>query len=158
MTRYLLGAVVRLYHRLFKGGIDKWERNRARSIAKASAPLHGVVLPPDEREHADAIHEHVVEWRTAELPMVPTARRRHLYRPPSQRQLEAMRRRRLAPVRAFASDPLSAPLVGPLAPAVIAASVPVSPAPAAWLLESFTTGWSRADIARMVADAKAGAA
>jgi len=33
--------------------------------------------------------------------------------------------------------------------------VPVSPAP--WLLESFTQGWTKADVERMVAEAKAAA-
>jgi len=53
----------------------------------------------------------------------------------------------MAPVQRFAADPLSAPLAGPLAPAVIAASVPVSPAP--WALESFTTDiWKASDFSR----------
>jgi hypothetical protein len=155
VTTYLLGAIVRLWGRLAKGGIDKWERGRARSIAAASAPLHGDALPPEDRKLVQAHHEIVVEWRTAEQPVVSTVRRRHLYRPPSQRQLAAMRARRMAPVREFAADPLSAPLAGPLAPAVIAASVPVSPAPQPWFLESFTTGWTKADVDRMVAQAKA---
>lgn len=157
MTTYLLGAIVRLYQRVFKGGVDKWERGRARSIAKASAPLHGDVLPPEDVPLADAWHVDVEEkasW-TGEQRIVSPVRRRHLYRPPSQRQLAAMRARRLRPVQDFANDPLSAPLAGPLAPAVIAASVPVSPAPQAWFLESFTESWTAAEVARMVAAVKA---
>lgn len=131
MTTYLLGAIVRLAHRLFKGGISKEERGRQRSIAKATAPLHGDVLPPEDVPLAAAWHEDVVDkasW-TGEQAVVPTFTRKHLYRPPSQRQLDRMRARRAAPVEAFAKDPLSAPLAGPLAPAVIAQLVPVSPAP-----------------------------
>lgn len=129
MTTYLLGAIVRLAHRLFKGGISKEERGRARSIAAASAPLHGLPVAPEDRELVEAHHEIVVEWRTAEQPVVPAFTRKHLYRPPSQRQLDRMRARLVAPAQRFAADPLSAPLAGPLAPAVIAQSVPVSPAP-----------------------------
>lgn len=156
MTTYLLGAIVRLYQRLFKGGVDKWERGRARSIAAASAPLHGDVLPPDDQELVDAHHEIVVEWRTAEQPVVSTVRRRHLYRPPSQRQLDRMRARQLAPRKAFEADPLSAPLAGPLAPAVIHASVPVSPAP--FQLEGPTGVFPRDWIAQVMARAEAKAA
>lgn len=157
MTTYLLGAVVRLWQHLTRGGISKLERGRARSMAAASAPLHDLPVPEADRELVQAHHEIVVEWRTAEQPVVSQVRRRHVQRPPSRRQLDAMRARRLKPMQDFASDPLSAPLVGPLAPAVIAASVPVSPAPAPWFLESFTTGWTKADVERMVADYKAGA-
>jgi hypothetical protein len=151
MTHYLLGAVVRLFQRCFKGGIDKWERGRARSMAAASAPLHGEELPPEDLALVDAHHEIVVEWRTAEQPAVTPVRRRHLYRPPSPRQLAAMRARHLKPVQEFAADPLTAPLAGPLVPAVIAASVPVSPAPQPWFLESFTTGWTKAQLAEILA-------
>jgi hypothetical protein len=141
VTAYLLGAIVRLWQRATKGGISKLERHRARSIAKATSPLHADPLPPEDEAFVQAHHEIVVEWRTAEQPVVSTVRRRHLYRPPSQRQLAAMRARRLKPVREFAADPLSAPLAGPLAPAVIAASVPVSPAP--WHMEGPTGVFSR---------------
>jgi len=155
MTTYLLGAIVRLWKHVTTGGISKLERRRARSIAKATTPLHAEALPPEDEAFVQAHHEIYVEYVTAEQPAVSTVRRRHLYRPPSQRQLDRIRARRLKPVQDFRADPLSAPLAGPLAPAVIAASVPVSPAP--WLLESFTQGWTKADVERMVAEAKAAA-
>jgi hypothetical protein len=149
MTRYFLGAFVRLWTRLAKGGIDKWERGRARSIAAASAPLHGEELPPEDQALADAHHEIVVEWRTAEQPTVPAFTRKHLYRPPTPRQLAAMRARIAAPAQRFAADPLSAPLATELSPAV---ELP-GPAPA-WRLESFTESWTAADLARILANAK----
>lgn len=155
MTRYILGAVVRLWLRIRTGGIDKWERGRARSIAKASAPLHGEELPAADLALVDAHHAIVVEWRTAEQPVVSPVRRRHVYKPPSQQQLKRMRARTLKPVHDFAADPLSAPLAGPLAPAVIAASVPVSPAP--WQMEGPTGMFPRDWIAKIIADAEAGA-
>jgi hypothetical protein len=131
MTRYFLGAFVRLARRLFKGGISREERGRLRSIAKATAPLHGDALPPEDVPLAAAWHEDVVDkasW-TGEQPVVPAFTRKHLYRPPTPRQLAAMRARIAEPAQRFAADPLGAPLAGPLVPAVIAQSVPVSPAP-----------------------------
>lgn len=150
---YLLGAVVRLWRRLSKGGVDKWERGRARSIAAASAPLHGDALPVVDRELVDAHHEILVEFRTDEQPAITPVRRRSTTRPPSQRQLDAIRARRLKPTQAFAADPLGAPLAGPLAPAVLLSSVSISEPPA-WHLESFTTEWTTAKFAAL---AKAGA-
>lgn len=106
MTTYLLGAIVRAWRRCTKGGIDKWERGRARSIAAASAPLHGEVLAPEDVELVEAHHEIVVEYRTADQPVVPQpVRRRHVYKPPSPRQIAATE-------RAFAADPLYAPIPG----------------------------------------------
>jgi hypothetical protein len=154
MTRYFLGAFVRLWGRLFKGGINKEERGRLRSIAKATAPLHGDALPPEDVPLAAAWHEDDVDkasW-TGEQRVVTTFTRKHLYRGPSQRQLDAMRARQRRPVEVFAADPLTAPLAGPLAPAVIATSVPVGQEP--WRLESFTQGWTKADLARILADSK----
>lgn len=154
MTMYLLGAVVRLWRRMFKGGIDRWERGRLRSIAAASAPLHGEVLPPVDRALVDAHHEILVESRTAEYPVLPQVRRRHVYRPPNARQAATIARRRAAPREAFEADPLSAPLAGPLAPAVVASSVR-SFEPEPWHLESFTTGWTAAEFAALLATAGA---
>lgn len=154
MATYLLGAIVRLWTRLAKGGIDKWERHRYRSIASASAPLHGEVLSPEDQELVAAHHEILIEWRTAEQPVVPTVRRRHVYRPPSARQQARMRARALAPVQAFTDDPLTAPIPVPLAPAVIANSVPVSPAP--WNPEGPSAVFSRDWINKILADHEAG--
>lgn len=153
---YLLGAVVRLWRRMFKGGIDRWERGRLRSIAAASAPLHTTSFTPDDLFLVKGHHKLVEQFRTAEQPIVTPVRRRSVQRPPSQRQLDVIRARRLKPRQDFAADPLSAPLAGPLAAPVLLSSVR-SWEPEPWHLESFTQGWTSADIERLVAEAKAGA-
>lgn len=132
------------------------ERGRARSIAAASAPLHSLPVAAADREHVDAVHDMLVESRTDEQPIVTRVRRRSVQRPPSQRQLDVIRARRLKPRQDFAADPLSAPLAGPLAAPVLLSSVR-SWEPEPWHLESFTQGWTSADIERLVAEAKAGA-
>lgn len=149
---YLLGAVVRLWRRACCGGVDRWERGRARSIAAASAPLHGDVLPPDEQALADAHHELATEWRTGEQPVVRPVRRQVAVRRPARWQRVATARRRLA-ARA-AADPLSAPIAVPLERPVFTAGL-VEPAP--WDLESFTQQWETGEIARIVDEARAGA-
>lgn len=178
MTRYLLGAVVRLWHRATKGGIDRWERRRVRSMAKASAPLHGEKIPAADMPLIEAWREDVEDKasRTAELPIVHVVHRRHTHRRPVRWQRVAARRRTL---RGFHADPLAAPVPAqhrveepvlfgawledwfrrPAALGPASTPFPEPPAePEPWDLESFTQGWTRDDIARMVADAKAGAA
>lgn len=149
---YLLGAVVRLWRKLSKGGVDRWERGRARSIAAASAPLHGELLPAADRQLVDAQHAIVVEWRTDEQPVVAPVRRRAVVRRPARWQLVAAARREVAARRA--ADPLRGPLAGPLAPAVVLSSVR-SAEPAPWHLESFTTEWTTAEFAALLATAGA---
>lgn len=154
MTRYLLGAVVRLWRRMFKGGIDRWERGRLRSIAAAGAPLHGEALPAADQELADAHHEIVTEWRTTELPVLAPVRRRTVTRRPARWQQVAARRRLAAQHRA--ADPLTGPLTGPLAAPVVLSSMRSSEPPA-WHLESFTESWTTAEFAALAERAKAGA-
>lgn len=153
MSTLLLGAVVRLWRRMSKGGINRWERGRARSIAAATAPLHGDILPPEEQALADAHHEIAVEFRTGEQPVVRQVCRRAATRRPARWQRLLAARRRL--VRA-AADPLRGPLTGPLAAPVVFSSVRSSE-PEPWRLESFTDCWTAAAIAALVAAAKAAA-
>jgi hypothetical protein len=147
------------------------ERERAKSEAAMAAPVSDA-----DEEAAAALVAYVVEIGTDELPLVqPAVRRRRVDKPPSPRQQAAIRARALAPVRAFAADPLAAPIPGQhraeeprlfdaeaerwFAPALAATpTFPDLPAePPAWHLESFTQGWTKADVARMVAEQKASA-
>jgi hypothetical protein len=148
------------------------ERERAKSEAAMAAP----VSEADLAEAAPLV-AYVEEIGTNELPIVrPAVRRRRVDKPPSARQQAAIRARALAPVHAFAADPLAAPIPGQHRaeePALFAAEAerwfapsldeaprlfPDLPAePPAWHLESFTQGWTKADVDRMVAKAKAGA-
>jgi hypothetical protein len=152
VTTYMLGVVVRLWRRCTKGGVNRWERGRARSIAAATAPLHGDILPADEQALADAHHEIAVEFRTGEQPVVRQVCRRRSTRRPTRWQLVAAARRRLA--RAEAADPLRAPLDVPLERSVAAAGL-VEPPP--WDFESFTREWKTGEFAAIVAAARAGA-
>lgn len=164
-------AVAYLVHRVCKNG-TKEERRRAKAITDATARRHEV-LAPEEQKLADAWHEDIQDARarTDEYPVVPVVRKRHVYRPPSQRQLDAARARLLAPVRHFAADPLAAPIPGRHRfeePELFGGAVeewfarkaepafPTLPAePEPWLLGGFTDTWSVGDVARMVERAKA---
>jgi hypothetical protein len=146
MTHYLLGAVVRLAQRLFKGGISKEERGRQRSIAAATAPLHGVPLSPEDAELVAAHHEIVVEYRTGEIPKIVDPPRR-----PTVREVARKYRRRPkhsvkrhALPKSRPRDPLSDPLQGELEQTVM-----LPGPPPAWHLESFTTDiWQAAQFRR----------
>jgi hypothetical protein len=148
------------------------ERDRAKSEANMAAP----VTEADEADAAPLV-AYVVEIGTDELPLVhPPVRRHRVDKPPSRQQLAVMRNRALAPARAFDADPLGAPIPGRhrlaspvdfgeqaerwFTPAVEAPprTFPDLPAePAEWALGGFTAEWTKADVERMVAEAKAGA-
>jgi len=85
------------------------ERSRAKSEAEMAA-AETDVLPEAEAGEAAALVGHFRELATDEQPIVPTVRKRHVYRGPTARQLEVMRRRLLAPIREFQADPLAAPI------------------------------------------------
>src|SRR5258705_547370 len=90
-----------LVHRVRKGG-TKEERRRTRAIADATARRHGPLKNPEEQKLADEWQADTEEKRarTGEQPLVraaPPVRKRHVYRGPTARQLEAMRSRLLAP-------------------------------------------------------------
>lgn len=147
------------------------DRGRAKSEAKATAP----VTEADQVAAAPLV-AFVAEIGTDELPIVrPPVRRHHTMRRPSRRQARAAR---LLAARSFAASPLVAMVPDPrrlagaaefeaqklrwFAPAIEASArlipdPPAEPKPDPWFLESFTQGWTKADVERMVAEAKAGA-
>jgi hypothetical protein len=156
MTRYLLDAIVRLYRRIRPAGVDKvsaevYEDHRDRDAYEAEIAKveHDRLSAKDEAEIAE-LRAFVEEIGSGEFPSL-----------------------------AFDADPLGAPI-----PSGHALALPVDwhDATAAWLsaftwaatpgttvalssvqvveptpldLESFTVSWTRADIPRMVAKAKA---
>lgn len=157
MTRYLLGAVLRLWHRISKIGIDE------------EAVDLGLRPHPDrvayEAEVAKADTDHLSAAEVAEVA-----------------EFEAFVEKIGTgefPALAFLADPLGAPIpedhtyaspvdfhevwAGKLSlfvwPTGPAEQVPLSsvqvPDPDPFELESFTRGWTRAQIAEMVAGAKA---
>lgn len=84
------------------------ERERAKSEAEMAAPVSDA-----DEEAAAPLVAYVVEIGTDELPIVrPPVRRRRVDKPPSLRQLAAIGARAAAPARAFAADPLAAPIPG----------------------------------------------
>jgi hypothetical protein len=147
---WLLLLAVRKRQKL-RSGIDRWERGRRRSRAEMTAGRHRPMSTVDVRWAAEA--EQAAEvWRTDEQPLV-SVRRRHTYRPPTPRQLARMRARQTAPARAFAADPLTAPLAGPLAPSAVIPSMPhVEPAP--FVSEGPTGVFDRQWIARILEESR----
>jgi hypothetical protein len=90
-----------------------FERGRRRSEAAMAAPAHDDTLTQPDRTHVEQVHAVTDEMRTGELPLVaqfPPPRRHHIYREPSQPQIERMRRRMQQPILAFEADPLAAPI------------------------------------------------
>src|SRR5207249_1978149 len=88
MTMYLLGAVVRLWRRMARGGFRPAERRRQRSIA-ALAARHADAIPAADVALVDAHHELITEWRTGEQRAVVPVRRRAVVRKPARWQLVA---------------------------------------------------------------------
>jgi len=87
------------------------EKLRPQSEAAAAGARHDTLSEKDAAaaEELSAWHAEI----SSEQPVVhPPVRRRRVDRPPSPRQLAAIRARALAPVRAFAADPLAAPIPG----------------------------------------------
>lgn len=153
------------------------ERGRAASEAAAAAPAHAPLSDADAAEVAE-LHGYFQEIGTGEHPKMPapTLRRRHVQRPPSERQLTAMRVRALAPVRHFEANPLAAPIPGrhrfeepalfadaavdwfssSMPPETAAAAYPALPAdPDPWLLDGPTGVWSVGWIDSVLAKAEA---
>lgn len=151
MTMYLIGALVRAWHRMSRGGLRPSERRRQRSIA-ALAARHADAIPAADVALVEAHHELITKWRTDEQPVIEPVRRRTVMRRPARWQRVAAARVAVALDRA--ADPLRGPLRGPLAAPVVLSSVRFSE-PAPWHLESFTTGWTRAEMDALVAEAKA---
>lgn len=87
------------------------EKLRPQSEAAAAGARHDQL---SEKDAADA--EELSAWHaeiSAEHPLVgPAVHRRHVHKPPSARQQAAIRARALAPLHAFAADPLAAPIPG----------------------------------------------
>lgn len=136
--------------------LDREERNRLKSIAEMTA-RHAV--PLSEKEAA-FVADHVAvaeKWTTTEHPIVeavvirPKARRVVRRNPLKRQQAEQRKRMQLATARLeFDLDPLNAPLLAVDKPAPVLSSVR-SFEPEPWHLESFTQGWTRAQIAELVA-------
>lgn len=147
------------------------ERGRSRSEAEMAAVDTQVLTEADAGEAA-ALVTHFRELATDEQPLVQLVRRRAAYRGPVRWQRVAARRREL---RGFTGDPLAAAIPGRhrveepvmfgesverwFAPQLAAApAYPQLPAPPEeWSLGGFTDQWTTADVARMVAEAKAAA-
>lgn len=149
MARYFLGAFVRLAQRIFKGGISKEERGRQRSIAAASAPLHGLPVAPEDRELVEAHHEIVVEYRTGELPKIVDTPRRPTVREVARKYRRPARHSAKRLPKKQVRDALNGPLPDELSPAVM-----LPGPPPALQLDSFTTGWTKAELDRILANAK----
>ncbi|GAA0738520.1 hypothetical protein Drose_04480 [Dactylosporangium roseum] len=126
------------------------ERGRARSEAEMAAAETDVLSESDSGEVA-RLASFIEEIRTDEHPIVHRVRRRVVRRDIGRRV--AARQRLDSHRRAFESDPLGVDLPAALLPAVMApSSLPT------WELESFTSEWTREQVAALVAEHKAGAA
>jgi hypothetical protein len=130
----------------------KEERRRAKATRDATVRRHAP-MTEEEQELADAWHEDVQQARTGDLPK---------YRDPSATRAvrDAVRRYQRkgkhSTHRVPKGKPAASPLDGPL-PAQLEQTVMLpGPAPA-WHLESFSTSWTKAEIADIVAKGKAGA-
>jgi|SRR6185369_2437462 len=145
----LLGVAAFAWTR--RGG-GKTERRRAKSEADANTRKHEP-LTADEQEHAEEIHAIVQEYRTGELakvvePRKPTVRDiARKYRRPAKHS--AAKLPKTPKSKRF--DPLTSPMPVTEKPVMLPAQQPQID------IDSFTQGWSRGDVDRMVAKAKAGA-
>jgi hypothetical protein len=136
----------------WRGRPSAEDRGRARSEA-AMAAAHHDALKPAEEQFAVDVHAFAVEWHaTGEQPFVPQVKRKPrsiVRRYPLQRQ--AARERVLAgfaTARAeFRADPLTAPIptLDRATPMLLDLAEPEP-----WRLESFTTGWTRGQLAQIL--------
>jgi len=126
------------------------ERRRAKAISDANGRHEP--LSEEEREHADAIHEIVQEARTGDLPKYRDERRPTVREVARKYRRPAKHSAKRPPKSKVVKTALDGPIRGELAPAVMLPG----PTPA-WDLESFTGSWTTGDLAKLIADAKAGA-